>query len=42
MIKLISVDMDGTFLNSKSKYNEVRFKKIHDLLNKKGIHFCRS
>ena len=39
MIKLISVDMDGTFLNSKSKYNEVRFKKIHDLLNKKGIHF---
>ena len=39
MIKLIAVDMDGTFLNSKSKYNEVRFKKIHDLLNKKGIHF---
>ena len=24
MIKLIAVDMDGTFLNSQSKYNEVR------------------
>lgn len=39
MIKLIAVDMDGTFLNSQSKYNEVRFKEIHSKLDEKGIHF---
>ena len=39
MIKLIAVDMDGTFLNSQSKYNEVRFKGIHSKLDEKGIHF---
>ena len=39
MIKLIAVDMDGTFLNSQSKYNEVRFKEIHSRLDEKGIHF---
>ncbi|WP_422880461.1 HAD hydrolase family protein [Lactobacillus kitasatonis] len=31
--------MDGTFLNSQSKYNEVRFKEIHSKLDEKGIHF---
>lgn len=39
MIKLIAVDMDGTFLNSQGKYNHARFKKIHDRLSQKGIHF---
>ena len=39
MIKLIAVDMDGTLLNSQSKYNEVRFKEIHSKLDEKGIHF---
>ena len=39
MIKLIAVDMDETFLNSQSKYNEVRFKEINSKLDEKGIHF---
>lgn len=39
MIKLIAVDMDGTFLNSQSKYNEARFKEFHSKLDEKGIHF---
>lgn len=39
MIKLIAVDMDGTFLNSQSKYNEARFKEIHSKLDEKDIHF---
>lgn len=39
MIKLIAVDMDGTFLNSTSEYNQERFHKIHSKLDEKGIHF---
>lgn len=38
-IKMIAVDMDGTFLNDQKKYNEERFKKLFDLLQEKEIKF---
>lgn len=38
-IKLIAVDMDGTFLNEDKKYNKARFLAQYQLLKKKGIHF---
>ena len=42
MIKLIAVDMDGTFFNSQSKYNEARFKEIHSKLDEKRHSLRRS
>lgn len=38
-IKLIAVDMDGTFLNSKMDYNRERFKRLYKEMKEKGIHF---
>ena len=28
-IRLVAVDMDGTFLDDESKYNRARFARIH-------------
>lgn len=42
-IKLIAVDMDGTFLNSKKTYDRPRFEKLLDRMDEKGIRFvCAS
>ncbi len=38
-IKMIAVDMDGTFLNSESKYNIERFKKIYSHFKQRHIQF---
>ncbi|ATH92520.1 Cof-type HAD-IIB family hydrolase [Bacillus glycinifermentans] len=38
-IKLIAVDMDGTFLNDEMKYNKERFMKQFRELNARGIKF---
>lgn len=38
-VKLIAVDMDGTFLKSDNTYDEARFKKVYDELKKQGICF---
>jgi len=37
MIKLITFDMDGTFLNSQNDYDRVRFDKIFQAAKEKGI-----
>lgn len=39
MIKLVAVDMDGTFLNAKMTYDRKRFFKIFEVMQEKGIHF---
>lgn len=42
-IKLIAVDMDGTFLDSHKKYDRKRFEYLLDLMDEKGIRFvCAS
>lgn len=38
-IKLIAVDMDGTFLDSNMSYDKVLFKELFNKMKKKGIHF---
>ena len=38
-VKLIAVDMDGTFLNSEKKYNRTRFLQQYNQLKQRGIHF---
>ena len=38
-IKMIAVDMDGTFLNEQSAYNQERFNQIYQILKKRGIRF---
>lgn len=38
-IKMIAVDMDGTFLNDKKEYNFYRFKKIFKDMEDKNIKF---
>lgn len=38
-VKLIAVDMDGTFLNSEKKYNKARFLKQYAQLKQRGIKF---
>ncbi|WP_130804853.1 Cof-type HAD-IIB family hydrolase [Acinetobacter ihumii] len=38
-VKLIAVDMDGTFLNSEKKYNRARFLQQYNQLKQRGIHF---
>lgn len=40
MIKLIISDMDGTFLNSDSKFNQEYFKKIHEDMKRMYITFA--
>jgi len=39
MIKMIAVDMDGTFLDGKGEYDSERFEKILNELDKRGIIF---
>lgn len=39
MIKLVAVDMDGTFLNSRNDYDRVRFARIHAKMTAMGIRF---
>lgn len=39
MIKLVAVDMDGTFLNDQHSYDEALFAKIYPKLIQKGIQF---
>ncbi|PVZ85248.1 HAD family hydrolase [Serratia sp. S1B] len=38
-VKIIAVDMDGTFLNEDKKYNKARFLKQYQQLQQRGIHF---
>lgn len=38
-IKMIAVDMDGTFLNKQSVYDHERFLKVYDQLKQKDIRF---
>ncbi len=38
-IKLIAVDMDGTFLNSKMEYNRPRFRKLYRRMKEQGVRF---
>ncbi|RJE68870.1 hydrolase [Acinetobacter sp. JS678] len=38
-IKILAVDMDGTFLNSKKQYNKARFLKQYEQLKQNNIHF---
>lgn len=38
-IKILAVDMDGTFLNSKKQYNKARFFKQYEKLKQNNIHF---
>ncbi|MEG0275596.1 MAG: Cof-type HAD-IIB family hydrolase [Coprobacillus sp.] len=38
-IKMIAVDMDGTFLNNDSTYDKERFQKIYNELKRRNIHF---
>lgn len=39
MIKAIATDMDGTFLNSQSEYDQERFLRVFDQLQARGIQF---
>ena len=39
MIKLIAVDMDGTFLRDDKSYDEEKFSGIYQKLEKKDIKF---
>lgn len=38
-IKMIAVDMDGTFLNDHNTYDHERFSKLFGYLKQRGIHF---
>ncbi|OUQ74940.1 hypothetical protein B5E48_11500 [Massilimicrobiota sp. An105] len=38
-IKMIAVDMDGTFLDENSSYNQKRFDHIYQILKDRGIRF---
>ncbi len=38
-IKLIAVDMDGTFLNDEKRYDKSRFLALYARLKQRGIHF---
>ncbi|SDB81254.1 Cof-type HAD-IIB family hydrolase [Acinetobacter boissieri] len=38
-VRLIAVDMDGTFLNGEKQYNKQRFSKQFSQLKQQGIHF---
>lgn len=38
-IKMIAVDMDGTFLNKQSSYNHERFLKVYQQLKERNIRF---
>ncbi|WRK51710.1 HAD hydrolase family protein [Coprobacillaceae bacterium CR2/5/TPMF4] len=38
-IKMIAVDMDGTFLDENSSYNQERFNQIYQILKERKIRF---
>lgn len=38
-IKMIAVDMDGTFLNSQQEYDRARFKRLYQKLKQQDIRF---
>lgn len=38
-IKMIAVDMDGTFLNDEKEYNRARFAELYQQMKKKDIKF---
>lgn len=38
-IKLIAVDMDGTFLNDKMEYDRELFSRLYTIMKERGIHF---
>ncbi|WP_125764692.1 Cof-type HAD-IIB family hydrolase [Companilactobacillus hulinensis] len=38
-LKLVAVDMDGTFLNDHGKYDTEAFREVHQLMDKKNIQF---
>ena len=38
-VKMIAVDMDGTFLDDNKQYNVQRFSRQYALLKEKGIRF---
>ncbi len=38
-VKILAVDMDGTFLNSKKQYNKARFLKQYEQLKQNNIRF---
>ncbi|VFS13864.1 phosphatase [Escherichia coli] len=39
-IKLIAVDMDGTFLSDQKTYNRERFMAQYQQMKAQGIRFC--
>lgn len=39
MIKLVAVDMDGTFLNGQKEYNKKRFMAIYETMKERDIKF---
>ncbi len=40
MLKLIAVDMDGTFLDDAKCYNQPRFMALYQRMKQQGIHFA--
>lgn len=38
-VKLIAVDMDGTFLTNNNEYDQERFTRQYEFMKEKGIHF---
>lgn len=38
-MRLIAVDLDGTFLDSRGRYDRPRFERVHERLRTRGIHF---
>ena len=39
-MKLVAVDMDGTFLNDNNGYDEVKFRRIYDMMQRNHIRFA--
>lgn len=38
-VRLIAVDMDGTFLDANSSYDRERFARLHGHLAERGVQF---
>lgn len=38
-VKMVAVDMDGTFLNDRKRYNTARFQRLYQRLQERGIRF---
>ena len=38
-VRLIAVDMDGSFLDDQMRYNRPRFARLHQLMVKRGVRF---